>query len=67
MPPELTNAAKRRSSRREVEEFKFDGGHAREIESKRNRGEIRYVCERRTLRVGSDSRSSDQLRRVQKA
>ncbi|KAG9313263.1 hypothetical protein JVU11DRAFT_6728 [Chiua virens] len=41
MPPELTKAKlKRKASRREVEEYRFDGGHAREIEQKRINGQI---------------------------
>lgn len=41
MPPEPTKAKlKRRASRRDPEEYKFDGGHARELELKRSRGEI---------------------------
>ncbi|KAL0575282.1 hypothetical protein V5O48_006683 [Marasmius crinis-equi] len=39
MPPEPKAKLKRRSSKRELEsEFKFDGGHARELEIKRSRG-----------------------------
>ncbi|KAF5380642.1 hypothetical protein D9757_007065 [Collybiopsis confluens] len=41
MPPEPKAKLKRRSSRKEVEEYKFDGGHARELELKRSRGEVR--------------------------
>lgn len=52
MPPEPTNAAKRRSTRREADDFKFDGGHAREIESKRSRGEIRYVVRASHIPLG---------------
>ena len=41
MPPEPTKGKlKRKASRREIEEYRFDGGHAREIEQKRNNGQI---------------------------
>ena len=41
MPPEPSKGKlKRKASRREVEEYRFDGGHAREIEQKRNNGQI---------------------------
>jgi len=53
MPPEPTKAAKRRSARREADEFTFDGGHAREIESKRSRGEI-SCAECRRLKIKCD-------------
>lgn len=43
MPAEPTKAKlKRRTSRRDIDEFKFDGSHAREIELKRNRGAFPY-------------------------
>jgi len=39
MPPEPKTKLRRRSSKRELEsEYKFDGGHARELEVKRSRG-----------------------------
>ncbi|KDQ26287.1 hypothetical protein PLEOSDRAFT_1077318 [Pleurotus ostreatus PC15] len=37
--PSTKSKLKRRSSRRDIDEFKFDGTHARELEMKRNRGE----------------------------
>ncbi|KAF7431245.1 hypothetical protein PC9H_006967 [Pleurotus ostreatus] len=36
--PSTKSKLKRRSSRRDIDEFKFDGTHARELEMKRNRG-----------------------------
>jgi len=38
MPPEPKSKIRRKSSKREVEDFKFDGLHIREIELKRSRG-----------------------------
>ncbi|EGN96940.1 hypothetical protein SERLA73DRAFT_75787 [Serpula lacrymans var. lacrymans S7.3] len=54
MPPEPTKAKlKRKSSRREVEDFRFDGGHAREIEQKRINGQI-SCAECRRLKIKCD-------------
>ncbi|KAI9571978.1 fungal-specific transcription factor domain-containing protein [Boletus coccyginus] len=54
MPPEPTKAKlKRKASRREVEEYRFDGGHAREIEQKRNNGQI-SCAECRRLKIKCD-------------
>ncbi|KAG7093648.1 hypothetical protein E1B28_007310 [Marasmius oreades] len=54
MPPEPKAKLKRRSSRRELEsEFKFDGGHARELELKRSRGEV-SCAECRRLKIKCD-------------
>ncbi|KAF7966860.1 hypothetical protein HWV62_36691 [Athelia sp. TMB] len=52
MPPEPTKAAKRRSARRDGDDVKFDG-HAREVESKRSRGEI-SCAECRRLKIKCD-------------
>lgn len=52
MPAEKTKL-KRRASRREVDEFKFDGTHARELEQKRNRGEV-SCAECRRLKIKCD-------------
>jgi hypothetical protein len=39
MPAEPTKAKlKRRTSRKDLEEYRFDGSHGRELELKRNRG-----------------------------
>jgi hypothetical protein len=39
MPPEPKQAKlRRKASRKELDEFRFDGTHARELELKRNRG-----------------------------
>lgn len=39
MPAEPTKAKlKRRTSRKDFDEYRFDGSHARELELKRNRG-----------------------------
>ncbi len=38
MPAEPKTKLKRRPSRRDADEFKYDGVHARELEQKRNRG-----------------------------
>lgn len=41
MPVEPKAKLKRRSSRRDpTDEYKYDGGHARELELKRSRGEL---------------------------
>ncbi|KAF8827844.1 hypothetical protein HHX47_DHR4000927 [Lentinula edodes] len=40
MPPEPKSKLKKRSSRRDTEEYKFDGGHSRELELKRSRGSL---------------------------
>ncbi|ESK94884.1 hypothetical protein Moror_14051 [Moniliophthora roreri MCA 2997] len=54
MPPEPKAKLKRKSSRRELEsEFKFDGGHARELEIKRSRGEV-SCAECRRLKIKCD-------------
>ncbi|KAG1747737.1 fungal-specific transcription factor domain-containing protein [Suillus paluster] len=54
MPPDPTKGKlKRKSSRREGEEFRFDGGHAREIEQKRNNGQI-SCAECRRLKIKCD-------------
>ncbi|KAJ7600992.1 fungal-specific transcription factor domain-containing protein [Mycena floridula] len=54
MPAEPTRAKlKRRSGRRDPEDYRFDGGHARELELKRNRGEI-SCCECRRLKIKCD-------------
>ncbi|KAK7061069.1 hypothetical protein VNI00_000804 [Paramarasmius palmivorus] len=54
MPPEPKTKLKRKSSRRELEsEFKFDGGHARELEIKRSRGEV-SCAECRRLKIKCD-------------
>lgn len=56
MPPEPKSKLKRRSSKRELEsEFKFDGGHARELELKRSRGEV-SCAECRRLKIKCDKR-----------
>ncbi|KAJ3502601.1 hypothetical protein NLJ89_g8811 [Agrocybe chaxingu] len=38
MPAEPTTKLKRRASRKELEEYRLDGSHGRELEMKRNRG-----------------------------
>ncbi|KAJ8095261.1 hypothetical protein PM082_010484 [Marasmius tenuissimus] len=54
MPPEPKAKLKRRSSKRELEsEYKFDGGHARELEIKRSRGEV-SCAECRRLKIKCD-------------
>ncbi|KAF8448743.1 fungal-specific transcription factor domain-containing protein [Boletus edulis BED1] len=54
MPPEPTKGKlKRKASRKEVEEYRFDGGHAREIEQKRNNGQI-SCAECRRLKIKCD-------------
>ncbi|KAF9060968.1 fungal-specific transcription factor domain-containing protein [Rhodocollybia butyracea] len=53
MPPEPKVKVKRRSSKRDVEEYKFDGGHARELELKRSRGEV-SCAECRRLKIKCD-------------
>ncbi|OAX35675.1 hypothetical protein K503DRAFT_773227 [Rhizopogon vinicolor AM-OR11-026] len=54
MPPDPTKGKlKRKSSRREGEEFRFDGGHARDIEQKRNNGQI-SCAECRRLKIKCD-------------
>ncbi|KAF9232449.1 fungal-specific transcription factor domain-containing protein [Melanogaster broomeanus] len=54
MPPEPTKGKlKRRSIRKEAEEYKFDGGHSREIEQKRNNGQI-SCAECRRLKIKCD-------------
>ncbi|KAK0205099.1 fungal-specific transcription factor domain-containing protein, partial [Desarmillaria ectypa] len=54
MPAEKTKL-KRRASRREVDEFKFDGTHARELEQKRNRDNYQVSCaECRRLKIKCD-------------
>ncbi|KAF6750634.1 fungal-specific transcription factor domain-containing protein [Ephemerocybe angulata] len=51
MPPEQKVKLKRRSSRKELDEFRFDGTHARELEMKRNRG---TCAECRRLKIKCD-------------
>ncbi|KAG1738523.1 fungal-specific transcription factor domain-containing protein [Suillus lakei] len=54
MPPDTTKGKlKRKPSRREGEDFRFDGGHAREIEQKRNNGQI-SCAECRRLKIKCD-------------
>ncbi|KIK69750.1 hypothetical protein GYMLUDRAFT_521243 [Collybiopsis luxurians FD-317 M1] len=53
MPPEPKTKLKRRSSRKEVDEYRFDGGHARELELKRSRGEV-SCAECRRLKIKCD-------------
>lgn len=53
MPPEQKVKLKRRSSRKELDEFRFDGTHARELEMKRNRGEV-SCAECRRLKIKCD-------------
>ncbi|KAF9224214.1 hypothetical protein BS17DRAFT_780653 [Gyrodon lividus] len=54
MPPEPTKGKlKRKTSRKELEEYRFDGGHAREIEQKRNNGQI-SCAECRRLKIKCD-------------
>ncbi|KAJ3931991.1 MAG: fungal-specific transcription factor domain-containing protein [Lentinula lateritia] len=55
MPPEPKSKLKRRSSRRDTEEYKFDGGHSRELELKRSRGpQIVSCAECRRLKIKCD-------------
>ncbi|KAJ3839391.1 hypothetical protein F5878DRAFT_535654 [Lentinula raphanica] len=51
MPPEPKAKLKRRSSRRDADEYKFDGGHSRELELKRSRG---ACAECRRLKIKCD-------------
>ncbi|KAE9408894.1 hypothetical protein BT96DRAFT_932215 [Gymnopus androsaceus JB14] len=60
MPPEPKAKLKRRSSRREIEEYKFDGGHARELELKRSRGEV-SCAECRRLKIKCDKQNQGSL------
>ncbi|KAF8553012.1 hypothetical protein OG21DRAFT_1597855 [Imleria badia] len=54
MPPEPTKGKlKRKASRREIDEYRFDGGHTREIEQKRNNGQI-SCAECRRLKIKCD-------------
>ncbi|KAJ3798734.1 fungal-specific transcription factor domain-containing protein [Lentinula aff. detonsa] len=53
MPPEPKTKLKRRSSRRDTDEYKFDGGHSRELELKRSRGEV-SCAECRRLKIKCD-------------
>ncbi|KAJ8509272.1 hypothetical protein ONZ45_g8546 [Pleurotus djamor] len=53
--PTTKSKLKRRSSRREIDECKFDGTHARELEMKRNRGEV-SCAECRRLKIKCDKR-----------
>ncbi|KAL0954257.1 hypothetical protein HGRIS_005385 [Hohenbuehelia grisea] len=54
MPVEPSKAKlKRRNSRRDFEDFKFDGTHARELEMKRSRGEV-SCAECRRLKIKCD-------------
>lgn len=48
MPAEPTKAKlKRRSSRKDLDEYRFDGSHGRELELKRNRGAFQLLRRRR--------------------
>ncbi|KAF9493817.1 hypothetical protein BDN71DRAFT_1590785 [Pleurotus eryngii] len=51
--PSTKSKLKRRSSRRDIDEFKFDGTHARELEIKRNRGAV-SCAECRRLKIKCD-------------
>jgi hypothetical protein len=52
MPAEPTKQkSRRRSGRKDGDEYKFDGGHAREVERKRNRGEISCAECRRSVKT----------------
>ncbi|KAF8073307.1 fungal-specific transcription factor domain-containing protein [Lyophyllum atratum] len=54
MPAEPTHAkVKRRSSRKDFDEYRFDGSHARELEQKRSRGEV-SCAECRRLKIKCD-------------
>ncbi|KAF9459093.1 fungal-specific transcription factor domain-containing protein [Collybia nuda] len=54
MPAELTKAKiKRRNSRKDFDEYRFDGSHARELELKRNRGAV-SCAECRRLKIKCD-------------
>ncbi|KAF9522363.1 fungal-specific transcription factor domain-containing protein [Crepidotus variabilis] len=54
MPAEPTKArVKRKSSRKDLEEYRLDGGHLRELESKRNRAEV-SCAECRRLKIKCD-------------
>ncbi|KIK95062.1 hypothetical protein PAXRUDRAFT_827363 [Paxillus rubicundulus Ve08.2h10] len=54
MPPEPTKGKlRRKTSRKELDEYRFDGGHAREIEDKRNSGQI-SCAECRRLKIKCD-------------
>ena len=50
MPAEPTKAKlKRRTSRKDLEEYRYDGAHGRELELKRNRGAYSTRADRRPL------------------
>ncbi|TFK21657.1 hypothetical protein FA15DRAFT_672344 [Coprinopsis marcescibilis] len=54
MPPEPTKSkVKRRTSRKDLDDFRFDGTHARELELKRTRGEV-SCAECRRLKIKCD-------------
>ncbi|KAF8172439.1 fungal-specific transcription factor domain-containing protein [Pholiota molesta] len=54
MPAEPTKAKlKRRTSRKDLEEYRFDGSHGRELELKRNRGSV-SCAECRRLKIKCD-------------
>ncbi|KIM39410.1 hypothetical protein M413DRAFT_446927 [Hebeloma cylindrosporum] len=54
MPAELSKSKlKRRTSRKELDEYRFDGTHGRELELKRNRGEV-SCAECRRLKIKCD-------------
>jgi hypothetical protein len=66
MPPDTTKGKlKRKSSRREGDDFRFDGGHAREIEQKRNNGQISCAecrrCDLRTIFIEVSLGQSDMM------
>ncbi|KAH7891022.1 hypothetical protein F5I97DRAFT_1798533 [Phlebopus sp. FC_14] len=52
-PPASKARLRRKTSRREPEEYRFDGSHAREIEQKRNNGQI-SCAECRRLKIKCD-------------
>ncbi|TFK67014.1 hypothetical protein BDN72DRAFT_961339 [Pluteus cervinus] len=61
MPPEPTKTKlKRKSSRKEIEEYRFDATHARELELKRSRGEV-IVPNVAGMAVQCDHRTSAEL------
>ena len=62
MPPIPTKPkSKQKTGRRGIEEFSFDGGHAREIEQKRNSGQISCAECRRCVFVRSSCDSCQTL------
>ncbi|KAK1221049.1 hypothetical protein PQX77_016095 [Marasmius sp. AFHP31] len=65
MPPEPKAKLKRRSSKRELEsEYKFDGGHARELEIKRSRVLIVLLTSCRRSQLCRMSEAEDQVRQA---